>query len=283
VALFDKFVRKGKQMAAEYVKDQLRQRTSGNRQGNQRQPGPQYGNQQYGGQQQYGNQPYDRQQQNGNQPYGAQQYGNAPYDRRQQGGYGAPSNAGAGGMSREDQAAIAKYKYMLRTAPPEDMERAHAEAFARLTPEQRSLLLAELTQELPPAERPRSDQPQDLARAATRAEVSHPGFMEQMMRRGGSGRSRMGGMAAGAAGGLGAGLLAGVAGAFIGTAIAGPLLDGFTGIGEELGGAAEGLADGVAGAGEEISAAGEGIAEQGGGLFDGFFGDGGGAGGDFEL
>ncbi|EMY33831.1 hypothetical protein D477_012720 [Arthrobacter crystallopoietes BAB-32] len=280
--MFDKFVRKGKQMAGEYVKDQLRQRTSGNRPGNQRQPGSQYGNQQYGNQpyggQQYGNQPY------GNQPYGGQSYGNQPGQNQpyggRQGGYAAPSG-GAGGMSREDQAAIAKYKYMLRTAPPEDMERAHAEAFARLTPEQRSLLLAELTQELPPAERPRSDQPQDLARAATRAEVSRPGFMEQMMRRGGSRRSGMGGMAAGAAGGLGAGLLAGVAGAFIGTAIAGPLLDGFTGIGEELGGAAEGLADGVAGAGEEISAAGEGLAEQGGGLFDGFFGDGGGAGGDF--
>lgn len=42
-------------------------------------------------------------------------------------------------------------------------------------------------------------------------------------------------VAAGAVGGLGAGLLTG---AFIGTAVAGPLLKGFSGIGEELGGAA---------------------------------------------
>ncbi|WP_347038147.1 hypothetical protein AAHB37_16175 [Glutamicibacter halophytocola] len=106
----------------------------------------------------------------------------------------------AAGVSREDQAAIEKYKYMLRTAPPQEMERAHAEAFSRLTPQQRALLQSELSEQLPAAERPASDRPQDLARAATRAEVSRPGFMEKILGSG-SGRSRMaGGLAAGAGG-----------------------------------------------------------------------------------
>lgn len=107
------------------------------------------------------------------------------------------------------------------------------------------LLHNELSAQLPAAKRPATQDPQDLARAAPRAEVSRPGFMERILgQRGsgqsGAGRKSMGSMAAGAAGGLGIGLLGGVAGAFIGTAIAGPLLDGFAGLGEEFGSMAEG-------------------------------------------
>ena len=36
-----------------------------------------------------------------------------------------------------DEQALARYRYMLATAPPEEIERAHEEAFASLTPEQR--------------------------------------------------------------------------------------------------------------------------------------------------
>ncbi len=36
-----------------------------------------------------------------------------------------------------DAQALERYRYMLATAPPEDIERAHAEAFAKLTPDQR--------------------------------------------------------------------------------------------------------------------------------------------------
>ena len=39
-----------------------------------------------------------------------------------------------------DEQAIERYRYMLNTAPPETIEQAHAEAFARLTPEQRRLV-----------------------------------------------------------------------------------------------------------------------------------------------
>ena len=41
-----------------------------------------------------------------------------------------------------DEQALARYRYMLATAPPEEIERAHEEAFASLTPEQRRQALA---------------------------------------------------------------------------------------------------------------------------------------------
>ncbi|PRA00366.1 hypothetical protein CQ017_04885 [Arthrobacter sp. MYb224] len=254
MAMFDKLLRKGKQLAGEYVREQLNQRSSTGQQNNQQDP-------------------RDSRSQSG--------YENRDYPNQQ--GAVQPRTAGSQGASREDQAAIEKYRYMLRTAPPQDMERAHSEAFARLTVSQRELLHAELAEQLPAAERPASQRPEDLARAATRAEVSRPGFMDKLLSRGGSGRKSMGGMAAGAAGGLGIGLLGGVAGAFIGTAIAGPLLDGFAGIGEEFGSAAEGLSDSFAGAGEQFSAAGEGLGDQAGGAFGDFLGGAGGSFGDFEF
>ena len=242
MSMFNKLIRKGKQMAGEYVREQLSERSS---QGSQKSRGAAPAYSQHQQRPSYGNQGYSNQ-----RPAAAE-------------------------VSREDQAAIEKYKYMLRTAPPQEMERAHAEAFSRLTPQQRALLQSELSEQLPAAERPASDRPQDLARAATRAEVSRPGFMEKILGSG-SGRSRMAGGLAAGAGGLGVGLLGGVAGAFIGTAIAGPLLEGFSGIGEEFGSMAEGLGVTISGAGEQISSAGE-------GAFGDFLGGVGGDFGDFEF
>ena len=79
-----------------------------------------------------------------------------------------------GGASSEDERASARYKYLLRTADPEDIERVHAEAFGKLSPEQRQMVLQRLTEDLPENERPRSDQPADLARSATRADEDPP-------------------------------------------------------------------------------------------------------------
>jgi hypothetical protein len=79
----------------------------------------------------------------------------------------------------QDAAALDRYRYLLRTAPPEDLERAHAEAFERLTPEQRDLARQELSGAVPPAEAPRSSDPRDLARAATRAEMQAPGTLDR--------------------------------------------------------------------------------------------------------
>lgn len=121
-----------------------------------------------------------------------------------------------------DEVAVERYRYMLRTAPPETLEQAHAEAFAKLTSDQRRKVLQDLGTTVPAAERATSDDPQSLARMATRAEMREPGTMERVLG-GGRGGMGMGGVIAGS-------LLASVAGAFVGTAIA----DAF--LGDELGG-----------------------------------------------
>ena len=122
-------------------------------------------------------------------------------------------SAGAAAPSADEQ-AIARYRYMLQTAPPQTIEQAHAEAFAKLTPEQRTLLLQQLAAEMPAAERSAAagtlkDDPASLARLATRAEVRRPGTMERSF----NGMGGMGGMIAGS-------LLASMAGVVIGSAIA---------------------------------------------------------------
>jgi len=110
-----------------------------------------------------------------------------------------------------DDAALARYRYMLATAPPEDIERAHEEAFASLTPDQRRQALQALAEHVPPSEL-RGDDPASLARAATRAEVRQPGTIERAW-------------GSGAAFGLGSWFLTTLAASFIGTAIAQSFFD----------------------------------------------------------
>jgi hypothetical protein len=90
-----------------------------------------------------------------------------------------------------DVVAVERYRYLLRTSPPDDLERAHAEAFDRLTPEQRAIVRRDLESVVPPSEAPRSDDAHDLARIATRAEVRTPGTLERAF--GGSAVPGMGG------------------------------------------------------------------------------------------
>jgi hypothetical protein len=134
-----------------------------------------------------------------------------------------PARPSDGAGRSEDEQAIERYRYLLRTAPPDQVEQAHAEAFARLTPEQRRQVLEQVGAAVPPGERATSDDPQSLARMATRAEVRQPGTMERVL----GGRGMGGGMAGGMGlGGIVAGsLLASVAGAFVGTAIADAMFD----------------------------------------------------------
>ena len=94
---------------------------------------------------------------------------------------------------------------MLSTAPPEDIERAHEEAFARLTADQRRQALQALSQVVPPSE-VNGDDPASLARTATRAEMRQPGTIERVWGAGGPG--------------LGTWFLSTLAASFIGTAIA---------------------------------------------------------------
>jgi hypothetical protein len=139
-----------------------------------------------------------------------------------------PAHEGASRASPPDQEAYAldRYRYMLQTAPPEAIEQAHAAAFQRLTPEQRQQVLSELVRAAPPHERggiekTPYDDPEALARAATRAEVRQPGFMERTL-----------GASPGV--GFGAGLLgtfaAGFAGSMVANSFFASLGSGFAGV-----------------------------------------------------
>jgi hypothetical protein len=114
-----------------------------------------------------------------------------------------------------DEQAIQRYRYMLRTAPPETIEQAHAEAFAQLTPSQRARVLSELSAALPANERAAAgqDDPRTLARLATRAELRQPGTLERTF----GGMGGVGGMGFGTFGGS---FMTSLAGAFVGSMIA---------------------------------------------------------------
>lgn len=133
-----------------------------------------------------------------------------------------------------DEQALERYRYMLATAPPDEIERAHEEAFARLTPEQRRLALQALAGHVPDREL-RGDDPASLARAATRAEIRQPGTIERAWGSAGSGF------------GLGSWFLTTLAGSFIGTAIAQSFFDNDPG-----------MADGATGAPSDPGATGAG-------------------------
>src|SRR5436853_1230269 len=126
------------------------------------------------------------------------------------GGIGMQRNANPSTEDADEQ-AIARYRYLLKTAPPETIEQAHAEAFAALTPEQRRKVLQRLGEEMPEAERARlaaaGDSPGALAQAATRAEIRQPGAIERAF----------GGVAASPAGAVGPGLGSMLAGSMLGS------------------------------------------------------------------
>ncbi len=154
----------------------------------------------------------------------------------------APTHDPSGrGLSDVDEQALQRYRYMLRTAPPETIEQAHAEAFAQLTPEQRQMVLQELSKNLPEQERRAgqySDDPQSLARMATRAELRQPGTIERTFGGIGAGGYGMGGGI-----GLG-GLMAGTFfSSFAGMMIGGMVANAFFG-GFGHGGYNEGFAEG---------------------------------------
>ncbi len=139
-----------------------------------------------------------------------------------------------------EQQALERYRYMLRTAPPETVEQAHAEAFAQLSPEQRQQVLSQLAQSAPEAERAgvaatRIDDPQALARVATRAEVRQPGTLERTLGSGGMGM------------GMGASLLSSLAMGFVGSMVASSFFSAMGGFGggaeEEVAAADEPAAD----------------------------------------
>ena len=211
-------------------------------------------------------------------PYGPQ--GGQPYDRGQydDGRPGGPAPRSA------DEQAIERYRYLLRTAPPDQVEAAHAEAFAKLTPDQRRQVLEQLAATVPASERPRGDDAQSLARAATRAEFRQPGTLERAFGGfgprggygggygggggGGGGYGRGPGMGMGMGSMIGGSLLGTVAGVVVGSAVADALFD--TGLGD----------GGLFGGGDEEAYA-EGYQDGGGDPGGGYAGGGDEFGGDF--
>jgi len=239
----------------------------------------------------YGQQSYQVTPQQGGaaDPYGAPQWGGP------QGG-GQPGGQSGAGATTDDERAVERYRYLLRTAPPERIEEVHAEAFATLTPEQRRMVYDEFTRTAPAGEAPRGDDPRSLAQAATRSEIRQPGFMERSlggMGGGAGGFGQRGGPSFGRM--VGASVLGTVAGYVIGSAIMSAFLpdpgsfDGGTdaagdGGQEDTGGdPADGAGDGggYENAGWDDGTGGGGGGDFGGGdLGGGGFGD---LGGDFDV
>jgi hypothetical protein len=139
------------------------------------------------------------------------------------------SSAPASGELTDEQ-ALERYRYLVRTAPPDAIEQAHEEAFAKLTPEQRRLALRDLSAAVPEHERTGGDDPRSLARMATRAETSRPGTVERAL--------------GGGTGMLGGSLLGSFAAAFAGSLVAQSLFSELSD--EEAGGEADAGADGDA-------------------------------------
>lgn len=160
----------------------------------------------------------------------------------------------------DDEIAVERYRYLLRTAPPETIEQVHAEAFSKLTDEQRAMVFAELSRNAPAGEAPRGQDAQSLAQAATRSELRQPGTMERSFQ----------GPSFGAM--VGSSLLGTVAGYVIGSAIVSAFLpmDGGADAGAD-GGADSGDsgADAGADASADASADAGGFGDFGGGDFGG--------------
>src|SRR5215217_1460794 len=111
----------------------------------------------------------------------------------------APTFGGLGDGGQQppdaDEQALQRYRYMLKTAPPE---------LAAATPEEERAALAG-----------GRDDPKSLARLATRAEMRQPGTMERTF--GGTGRGPgMGGMM----GGMGSTIFTSLAASFVGSVVA---------------------------------------------------------------
>jgi hypothetical protein len=203
-------------------------------------------------------------------PQQGEPYGQQSYDPPQQ-PYGSTRQAsGTPGAGAEDESAVERYRYLLRTAPPERIEEVHAEAFAQLTPEQRRLVHDEFTRTAPAGEAPRGDDPRSLAQSATRSELRQPGYMERSL--GGIGGGGFGGRQGSGFGSmLGASLLGTVGGYVIGSALMSAFLPdpgSFDG-GTDASGADDG------GQGDTGDGSGDGGAADGGGYEDASWGDGG--------
>ena len=161
----------------------------------------------------------------------------------------------------DDEIAVERYEYLLRTAPPETIEQVHTEAFSKLTEEQRDLLFRRLSENADAAERPANAEPATLAQAATRQELRQPGTLARSFGGQGQGGLGFGGM-------VGSTILGTVAGYVIGSALMSTFLPGDAG-GTDAGGDTTGDSGSNPG-GDTASSGGDSGGDFGGGDFGGF-------------
>jgi len=128
-----------------------------------------------------------------------------------------PAQRGAAANRSDDEIAVERYRYLLKTAPPEAIEQVHTEAFSKLTPEQRDILFEQLQENAAEGDAPTSKEPQALAVSATRSELRDPGTMERTLGGNGGQGVGLGGIVMGS-------LLGTVAGYVIGSAIVGAFM-----------------------------------------------------------
>ncbi|GAA1046483.1 hypothetical protein [Rothia amarae] len=91
--------------------------------------------------------------------------------------------------------SLNRYKYLLSTANPQEIEKAHEEAFASMSEEERSQVLLALSQS---GENAVSTSPTALAQSATRLEMKKPRTLTQVFSQGlGSGGTILASLVAG--------------------------------------------------------------------------------------
>lgn len=111
--------------------------------------------------------------------------------------------------TRQSTDAVERYRYLLRTAAPDQIEQAHEQAFAQLDANERQEVLRALAAT---DEAPADASPAALARSATRLEMRQPGALDRLF-----------GNTTGA--GMGRTVLASLAAGFVGSAVFDLLFD----------------------------------------------------------
>lgn len=188
---------------------------------------------------------------------------------------GTGTDPAAAGSADPERDAVEKYQYLLRAASPDQIEKAHEEAFAAMSESERTEVLQALAQA---GAAPADASASSLARSATRMEVMQPGSLT----------SALSGIGVGTGGALLGGLAIGV----LGSAVVNALFDtggkpgilrrllgggmgpmGMGGFGQGMGGLLGGMLGGMLGQGQMRG--GQGFGGPGGGPGGGSFGGGG--------
>jgi hypothetical protein len=83
-------------------------------------------------------------------------------------------------LTADDLVAIEQYERLVQNASPDDLLQVHADAFEKLTPEQRDFIYNQFLQRAADDEHPADAQPRSLAETATRIEQRKPGTLRRL-------------------------------------------------------------------------------------------------------